>query len=52
MKILKKKLLLVILILPLSIVSLQAEQSDDGIQRLALQVSDNDPMKIWDIQIG
>ena len=42
MKILKK-LLLVILILPLSIVSLQAGQSDDGIQRLALQVSDNDP---------
>ena len=42
MKILKK-LLLVILILPLPIVSLQAGQSDDGIQRLALQVSDNDP---------
>jgi hypothetical protein len=42
MKILKK-LLLIILILPLSMVSLQAGQSDDGIQRLALQVSDNDP---------
>ena len=34
---------MVILILPLSIVSLQAGQSDDGIQRLALQVSDKDP---------